>query len=175
MTMPEGFGSKGEHRLTQALLKSGFHQNRHDYSLFTKATNGKFVLILVYVDDLLITDQERKYALEMISEAGLSGSKPNKTPMEQNLKLTSIEFDEIVKENTDDNVLEDRRLFQRLVGKLLYLTITRPDIASAVQSLTQFMHAPKKSLYEVALHVVRYIKDQPGLGLLMSNNIVERV
>ncbi|XP_019259726.1 PREDICTED: uncharacterized protein LOC109237802 [Nicotiana attenuata] len=111
----------------------------------------------------------------MISEAGLSGSKPKKTSMERNLKLTSIEFDEIVKENTGESILEDRSLFQRLIGKLLYLTITRPDIAYAVQSLSQFMHAPKKSHYEAALHVVKYIKDQPGLGLLMSSNSTERV
>ncbi|XP_019225685.1 PREDICTED: uncharacterized protein LOC109207251 [Nicotiana attenuata] len=105
----------------------------------------------------------------------LSGSKPKKTPMEQNLKLTSTEFDKIVNENTDDIILEDRSLFQRLAGKLLYLTITRPDIAYVVQSLSQFMHAPKKSHYEAALHVVRYIKDQPGLGLLISSNSAERV
>ncbi|XP_019256320.1 PREDICTED: uncharacterized protein LOC109234707 [Nicotiana attenuata] len=74
---------------------------------------------------------QRKYALEMISEARLSGSKPKKTPMEQNLKLTS--------------------------------------------SLSQFMHAPKKSHYEAALHVVKYIKDQPGLGLLMSSKSTEKV
>ncbi|XP_070040726.1 uncharacterized mitochondrial protein AtMg00810-like [Nicotiana tomentosiformis] len=236
MTMPHGFGSQGEHRvcillkslyglkqasrqwnlkLTQALLKSGYHQSKHDYSLFSKITNGKFVLILVYIDDLLITgnDQEeinaskaalhqnfklkdlgelryflgteiarsaegnfmsqRKYALGMISEAGFSGSKPKKTPIEQNLKLTSTKFDKIVNGNTDDNVLEDRSLFQRLVRKLLYLIITRPDIA--VQCLSQFMHAPKKSHYEDALDVVRYIKDQPGLGLLMSSNSAEGV
>ncbi|XP_019225684.1 PREDICTED: uncharacterized protein LOC109207250 [Nicotiana attenuata] len=105
----------------------------------------------------------------------LSGSKPKKTPMEQNLKLTSTELDKIVNENTEDIILEDRSLFQRLVGKLLYLTITRPDIAYVVQSIRQFMHAPKNSNYEAALHVVRYIKDQPGLGLLISNNSAERV
>ncbi|XP_019224179.1 PREDICTED: uncharacterized protein LOC109205873 [Nicotiana attenuata] len=118
---------------------------------------------------------QRKYALEMISEAGLSGSKPKKTPMEQNLKLASTKLDKIVNENVDDTILEDKSLFQRLVGKLLYLTITRPDIAYVVQSLSQFMHAPKKSHYEATLHVVRYLKDQPGLGLLMSSNSTEKV
>ncbi|XP_060175402.1 uncharacterized mitochondrial protein AtMg00810-like [Lycium barbarum] len=47
--------------------------------------------------------------------------------------------------------------------------MTRPNISFDVQHLSQFMHAPKKSHYDAALHVVRYIKKQPGLGLLMSS------
>nr|XP_016459913.1 PREDICTED: uncharacterized mitochondrial protein AtMg00810-like [Nicotiana tabacum] len=85
----------------------------------------------------------------MISEAGLSGSKPEKTPMEQNLKLTSTKFDKIVNGNTDDSVLEDRSSFQRLVGKLLYLTITRPDITYVVQYLSQFMYAPRSLIMKL--------------------------
>lgn len=66
-------------------------------------------------------------------------------------------------------------MYQRLVGKLLYLTITRLDISYVVQSLSQFMHAPKRSHYEAALHIVRYIKNQLGLGLLMSSKGDEKV
>ncbi|XP_060190905.1 uncharacterized mitochondrial protein AtMg00810-like [Lycium barbarum] len=51
----------------------------------------------------------------------------------------------------------------------LYLATTRPDISYAIQHLSQFMHAPKMSHYETALHVVRYIKGNPRLGLLMTN------
>ncbi|XP_075104207.1 secreted RxLR effector protein 161-like [Nicotiana tabacum] len=61
----------------------------------------------------------------MISEAGLSGSKPEKTPMEQNLKLTSTKFDKIVNGNTDDSVLEDRSSFQRLDKRGLGLLMSR--------------------------------------------------
>ncbi|XP_070020272.1 uncharacterized mitochondrial protein AtMg00810-like [Nicotiana sylvestris] len=75
---------------------------------------------------------QRKYTLEMISEAGLLGAKPKYTPMEQNLKLTSTEYDECVQRTDADEPLKDRNSFQRLIGKLLYLTITRPDIAYAV-------------------------------------------
>ncbi|XP_070044865.1 uncharacterized mitochondrial protein AtMg00810-like [Nicotiana tomentosiformis] len=238
MTMPHGFSIQGEHKvcrllkslyglkqasrqwnlkLTQALLNFSFCQSKHDYSLFTKFTKYKFVLVLVYVDDILVTGKnmeeiqhakntlhrsfkmkdlgelryflgiefarsaegilmsQRKYALEMISEVGLGGSKPKETPMEQNLKLTSVNFDACVTTNTTDEILEDRGRFQKLVGKLLYLTITRPDISYAVQSLSQFMHAPKKSHYEAALHVVRYIKKQSGLGILMSSRSSQQI
>ncbi|XP_070015827.1 uncharacterized mitochondrial protein AtMg00810-like [Nicotiana sylvestris] len=91
---------------------------------------------------------QRKYALEMISDAGLAGSKPKETPMDQNLKLTSNEVDTCTDTSKGDELLEDKGSYQRLIGKLLYLTITRPDISYAVQSLSQFMHAPKKSHYE---------------------------
>jgi len=53
--------------------------------------------------------------------------------------------------------------------------MTRPDISFVVQHLSHFMHAPKKSHYEAALHVVRYIKGQPGLGLLLSRKNQEKL
>uniref|UniRef100_A0A3Q7GAZ3 Reverse transcriptase Ty1/copia-type domain-containing protein n=1 Tax=Solanum lycopersicum TaxID=4081 RepID=A0A3Q7GAZ3_SOLLC len=57
----------------------------------------------------------------------------------------------------------------KLIGRLLYLTMTRPDIAYAVQLLSQFMHKPKESHMLAALRVIRYIKNSPGLGMLMSS------
>ncbi|XP_060211926.1 secreted RxLR effector protein 161-like [Lycium barbarum] len=47
--------------------------------------------------------------------------------------------------------------------------MTRPDLAFAVQVLSQYMHTPKQSHWEAALRVVRYIKEVPGLGLLMPS------
>ncbi|XP_055806975.1 uncharacterized mitochondrial protein AtMg00810-like [Solanum dulcamara] len=61
---------------------------------------------------------QRKYALELISECGLAGGKTNATPLEQNQKLTSIEYDNQFN-ITDDAELEDRRTYQRLIGRLL--------------------------------------------------------
>lgn len=60
-------------------------------------------------------------------------------------------------------------MYQRLIGRLLYLATTRPDISYAIRHLSQFMHASKQSHYEATLRVVRYIKGRPGLGLLMSS------
>nr|XP_025883812.1 uncharacterized protein LOC112940244 [Solanum lycopersicum] len=112
---------------------------------------------------------QRKYALELISEAGLSGAKPANTPLETNLKLTSVVYDKAIQHEaaTGDDELKDPAMYQRLVGRLLYLTMTRPDIAFVVQVLSQYMHCPKKSHMDAALRVVRYIKGTPGLGLFM--------
>ncbi|XP_019242687.1 PREDICTED: uncharacterized protein LOC109222834, partial [Nicotiana attenuata] len=114
---------------------------------------------------------QRKYALELLFETGLSGGKPALTPLEFNHKLTSIEFDKVFnKENlSDDRLLEDRSGYQRIVGRLLYLTMTRPDIAFVVQVLSQFMHAPKQSHLDAAMRVIRYIKGNPGLGLFLPS------
>ena len=76
---------------------------------------------------------------------GLSGTKPFTTPLETNLKLIFVDYDSIINNTPTDNdkLLTDPGKYQRLVGRLLYLTMTRIDIAYVVQVLSQFMHKPK--------------------------------
>nr|XP_016464593.1 PREDICTED: uncharacterized mitochondrial protein AtMg00810-like [Nicotiana tabacum] len=80
---------------------------------------------------------QRKYALELVSELGLAGAKPAATPLVFNYKITSIEFDKQISDvrSTVDKELEDKGGYQGLVGRLLYLTMTRPDITFVVQVL----------------------------------------
>lgn len=72
---------------------------------------------------------QRKYALELISDTGLAGAKPFDTPMEQNGKLTSHELNCIMSPNqlsvSEDCLFPYPHEYQRLVGRLIYLTITR--------------------------------------------------
>lgn len=205
-------------KMTTTLIHSGFTQSKLDYSLFmTKKNERGIVIILVYVDDLLITGSDkgliqeakgilnhnfkmkdlgelryflgiefastnkgimmnqRRYALELISECGLGGGKCATTPLEQNQKLTSLEYDKLFKAKDDDLELSDRNRYRRLIGRLLYLGMTRPDISHAVQHHSQFIHAPKISHYEATLHVLRYIKKQPALGILMSSRKLGKI
>lgn len=74
---------------------------------------------------------QRKYCLELLSEFGLLGSKPAATPMEANLVLSSAEL-----HNSNDCLLTNISNYQKLVGKLIYLTLTRPDIAYSVHCLS---------------------------------------
>jgi len=102
---------------------------------------------------------QRKYALELISETGLGNAKPAVTPIDNNNKLSSRQYDDYFNsENVQEDPPADQSLYQRLIGKLLYLTMTRPDIAFGVQTLSQFLQQPKKTHMEAALRIVRYIK-----------------
>lgn len=57
-----------------------------------------------------------------------------------------------------------------MVGKLLYLIVTRLDITFFVQQLSQFFHNMKQSHYHVGMHVIRYIKGSPGQGVFFPSS-----
>ncbi|XP_019259153.1 PREDICTED: uncharacterized protein LOC109237313 [Nicotiana attenuata] len=120
---------------------------------------------------------QKKYALELVAEAGLGGAKPAGIPLELNQELTSVKYDECVKhkESSEDKQVEDPSSYQRLVRRLLYLTMTRHDIDFAVQVLSQCVHCPKVSHMESTLRVVRRIKEAPGLGLIMPTRDTEQL
>ncbi|RVW88859.1 Retrovirus-related Pol polyprotein from transposon RE2 [Vitis vinifera] len=131
-------------KLAAALTSYGFKQSYCDYSLFTYEAQHIQLNVLVYVDDLIISGNDGKtvqqfkrlfesYTLDVIFEAGLLGAKPTSTPLEQNHKLA-------LAANSD---LHDPGQYRRLVGWLIYLTITRPELSYCVHMLAQFMQQPK--------------------------------
>lgn len=73
-------------------------------------------------------------------------------------------------------VLSDPSPYRRLVGKLIYLTITRPDLAYPVHVLSQFVTEPRTDHLQAAYKVLRYVKNAPAQGLLFhsSNNLTLR-
>ncbi|XP_015160301.1 uncharacterized mitochondrial protein AtMg00810-like [Solanum tuberosum] len=116
----------------------------------------KFFLGIEFArSDKGILMHQRRYALELLAELRLGAAKPAGAPIDYNLKLTSRQFDDHVKHmKPSDDPPTDQRAYQRLVGKLLYLIMTRPDIAFSVQTLSQFLQDPKKSHMEAAVRVV---------------------
>ncbi|XP_070008516.1 uncharacterized mitochondrial protein AtMg00810-like [Nicotiana sylvestris] len=81
---------------------------------------------------------QRKYVQKIISDLGLGRSKPTWAPLEANVKLIVPKLDQLVG-ITGDQMLEDAGQYQKLIGKLLYLIMSRPDTAFSVQTLSQFM------------------------------------
>ncbi|XP_031096897.1 uncharacterized protein LOC116001147 [Ipomoea triloba] len=101
---------------------------------------------------------QRKYTLELLEETGFLQCKPVKTPM-----VTSVKFSRHI-----GNKLEDATQYRKLLGKLLYLTITRPDISYAIQQLSQFLDCPTDIHLQAAHRVLRYLKAALGQGLFFS-------
>ncbi|XP_060216735.1 secreted RxLR effector protein 161-like [Lycium barbarum] len=121
---------------------------------------------------------QRKYALELISKTGLSASKPEGIPIDINAKFTTKKYDEAISQKQQQVVKDpvtDQVAYQKLIGKLLYLTVIRPYIAFGVQTLSQFLQLPKNSHMDDALRIVKYLKKQHGQGVLLSSNSNRKV
>ncbi|KAG8487880.1 hypothetical protein CXB51_018329 [Gossypium anomalum] len=89
---------------------------------------------------------------------GQVGCKPVETPIEVNHRLG----------NALEDAAVDKRSYQRLVGKLIYLSHTRPDIAYAVGVVSQFMHNPKESHLGAVYQILQYLKGTPGKRILFK-------
>ncbi|KAL9299641.1 putative RNA-directed DNA polymerase [Arabidopsis thaliana] len=103
---------------------------------------------------------QRKYALDIISETGLLGVKPANFPLEQNHKLGL----------STSPLLTDPQRYRRLVGRLIYLAVTRLDLAFLVHILARFMQEPREDHWAAALRVVRYLKADPGQGVFLRRS-----
>ncbi|KOM28000.1 hypothetical protein LR48_Vigan477s002700 [Vigna angularis] len=102
---------------------------------------------------------QRKYALDILEETGLTNCKPIDSPMDPNQKLM----------RDQGELFSDPERYRRLVGKLIYLTITRPDLSYPVGVVSQFMQNPHVDHWNAVLRILRYIKGSPGQGLLYEN------
>jgi len=98
----------------------------------------------------------RKYALDFLEETSFLGCKPANTPIEANVDLW---FD-------DSHTLDDPGRYMRLIGKLIYLTMTRPNITFVVGVLSRFMHQRRETHWLAAMRILAYIKSCPGKVLV---------
>ncbi|KAJ9550673.1 hypothetical protein OSB04_014718 [Centaurea solstitialis] len=188
-------------KFSKTVLSLGFSASNYDSGLFTRTSDSGSILLLLYVDDMIITGDDSngiaslkqslsssfemkdlgdlhyflglevlsdasgiylcqaKYVSDLLSKAGLSDNKVASTPLEHNLHLTP----------NAGTPLQDPTRYRQLVGSLVYLTVTRPDIAYAVHTVSQFMAAPCSVHYAAVLRILRYLKGTMFHGLHFSS------
>ena len=223
MEQPPGFVAQGEYgkvcRLKKALygLKQsprawfgkfskkiqafGMNKSEKDHSVFYKKSAAGIILLVVYVDDIVITGNDhagisdlktfmhskfhtkdlgelkyflgievsrskkgmflsqRKYVLDLLKETGKIEAKPCTTPMVPNVQLMP----------DDGDPFYNPERYRRVVGKLNYLTVTRPNIAYAVSVVSQFTSAPTVKHLVALEQILCYLKKALGLGILYSS------
>ncbi|XP_022031129.1 uncharacterized mitochondrial protein AtMg00810-like [Helianthus annuus] len=136
------------------------HTKKRLHDLFTIKDLGRlkyFLGIEVARTEKGLVLSQRKYTLDILKESGLEGCRPSPLPMEQNLKIGPDLEEEKV----------DASSYRRLIGKLLYLQATRPDITYSVNVLSQFVGDPRQSHMNAVVRVLRYLKMTPGQGILL--------
>ncbi|RVW36389.1 Retrovirus-related Pol polyprotein from transposon RE1 [Vitis vinifera] len=172
---------------------------------FKQSNDGRMTILIVYVDDIILTGDDtgeverlkkvlatefkvkdlgqmryflgmevarsrkgisisqRKYVLDLLTETGMLGCKPSDTPIKARNKMES------------DGKPVDRERYQRLVGRLIYLSHTRPNIAFAISVVSQYMHSLKESHLEAVYKILRYLKGSPGRGLFFKKSDSKKV
>ena len=105
-----------------------------------------------------ISISQRKYTLDLLKEIGMLGCKPADTPMEPTSKIQMEE----------EELLTDKSRYQSLVGKLIYLTHTRPDIGFVVGMVGRYMNMPTRRHLEAVFRILQYMKKNHGKGLFFK-------
>lgn len=98
----------------------------------------------------------RKYTIDLLKESGFLYSKHVPTPIVSIVRLTS-----------KGEPLIDISTYRGLIGKLIYLMATKPDISFTVQQLSQYMSKPIKTYLKIVHRVLWYLKGSPGQGIFL--------
>ena len=101
---------------------------------------------------------QRKYVLDLLSENGKLEVKPCSSPMVLGIHFTR-----------EGKTFENLEKYRRLVGKLNYLTVTRPDIVHSVSGVSEYMSSPTVDHWVAVEQILCYLKGAPGRGILYSN------
>jgi hypothetical protein len=104
---------------------------------------------------LILSLKNQQYTVEILKRFNMLECKPMNTPMEAKLKLLV---------DTSSNLI-DATPYRQIIGSLMYLTNTRPDICFAVNTLSQFLVEPRRVHLMAAKHVMRYLKGIMDYGL----------
>ncbi|XP_016172769.1 uncharacterized protein LOC107615181 [Arachis ipaensis] len=152
-------------KFSTAICNLGFTCSPRENALFIRKSEHGVDLLLFYflglevlsIDEGIYLSQA-KYASDLVARAGIIDSHIESTSLEPNVRFIPI----------DSTVLDNPTLYRQLVGGLVCLTVTRPDIAYPVHVLMQFLSSPRSIHYAAVLHIIRYIKGTLFHGLHFS-------
>jgi transposase InsO family protein len=189
-------------RFSRVMIDIGFQFCLTDTALFIKNSDAGIIVLLLYVDDMIITGSDKqgvetiktllkshfemtdlgllryflgievaysprgyllsqtKFAFDIVFRSGITDDKKVDTPEVVNVKMKI----------DDGELLADPTPYRQLVGALSYLSITRPDIAHAVHTASQFQHAPTSVHMGAVMRIIRYIKSSLSRGLFLSSS-----
>ena len=100
---------------------------------------------------------QRKYCTDVVTEVGILVCKPAGFPMDKRHGVSLAK----------GSPLPDPERYRRLVGRLVYLAATRPDLTYSIHILTQFMQKLDNAHWDGGMHVVRYLKCTLGEGIML--------
>ena len=135
---------------------------KHLFNHFQTKDLGKlkyFLAIDIAQSNSDVVMSQRKYILDILEEIGILECKPVDTPMDMNVKLVPGQ----------GKPLRVPRRYRRLIGRLNYLSITRPHISFPVSIVSQFLQSTCDSHWDVVICILRYIKGTPGQRMLYEN------
>jgi hypothetical protein len=189
-------------RFVSVIAAAGFSSGDHYPTLFVHICLKDRTLLLLYVDDMLITGDDldhishvkkhlskeflmsdlgplsyflgievqqtpkgfylsqSKYLQDLLDRSRLTDTRTTVTPMDIHLHLHP----------TDGTPLADPSRYQQNMGSLVYLTITRPNIAHVVHILSQFVSTPTTVHYGHLLRVLRYLRGTRSICLLYASD-----
>nr|GEV00918.1 hypothetical protein [Tanacetum cinerariifolium] len=159
--------------LANYLLENGFQRGKIDQILFIKSQKGDILLVQIYVDDIIFGSTNKdlckafqkkkdgifisqdKYVAEILRKFGVTEEKSASTPIDTEKPL--------LKDPNGEDV--DVQTYRPMIGSLMYLTSSRPDIMFAFCACAHFQVKPKASYLHAVKRIFRYLKDKPHLGL----------
>ncbi|GJT17743.1 putative ribonuclease H-like domain-containing protein [Tanacetum coccineum] len=154
--------------LSTFLLKNGYRRGTIDKTLFLKKDKHDIILVQVYVDDIIFGSTKKSWCdeFEALMKSRFQMSSMGELTFFLGLQTASIPIEThkpLVKDKEASDV--DVHLYRSMIGSLMYLTASRPDIMFAVCACSRFQVTPKTSHLSAVKRIFRYLKGKPKLGL----------
>ncbi|GJY96373.1 putative ribonuclease H-like domain-containing protein [Tanacetum coccineum] len=154
--------------LSTYLLDNGFQRGKIDKTLFIRRDKGDILLVQVYVDDIIFGSTKKSLCTEFEKMMHKKFQMSSMGELTFFLRLqtasTPMETQKLLLKDEDGEEV-DVHLYRSMIGSLMYLTSSRPDIMFAVCACARYQVNPKVSHLHVVKRIFRYLKGQPKLGL----------